>query len=103
MAHDGGVVRGAIWMLVLNLLLFWLPFAPLLAGVVGGKKSGGVGSALLAAILPGLVLGGLLFFFGTALTGIPVIGFVVATLGGVYYLAGVGLLLLGAFIGGLLA
>ena len=41
-------------MLVLSVLLFWMPIlGPLIAGFVGGRKSGSVGNAILAALLPG--------------------------------------------------
>ena len=54
----GSVVKGMVWMLILSVLLFWLPVAgPLVAGFVGGRKSGGVGNAILAALLPGILLG----------------------------------------------
>lgn len=103
MAQDTSVMRGMVWMLVISILLFWFPLGPLLAGLVGGKKAGGVGSGLMAAILPGVAVAVLLLFFSTALTGVPLVGVVIGALGGLYYLAGVGMLLLGAIIGGLLA
>ena len=57
-AKGGGAVVGALWMFFISLLLFWLPvFGPLIAGFVGGKKAGGVGSALGAVFLPAIVLG----------------------------------------------
>jgi hypothetical protein len=32
----GSVIAGALWMLVISVLLFWLPFiGPLIAGIVG--------------------------------------------------------------------
>ena len=103
MAQQGGVVTGMVWMLVISVLLFWFPLGPLLAGLVGGKKSGGVGNALLAVLLPGAMITILLMFFGTALTGVPIVGAAFAFLGGMYYVAGLGALLVGAIIGGLLA
>ncbi|MDI3260498.1 MAG: hypothetical protein QJR02_12490 [Sinobacteraceae bacterium] len=100
----GSVWLGAFWMFLISLLLFWAPgVGGLLAGIVGGKVAGGVGPALLAALLPAFVLGGLLFFFATALTGLLAIG-VLAGLGGFALgLVHIGMLLLGAIIGGLLA
>lgn len=100
----GSVLSGIIWMSIISLLLFWLPvLGPLLAGLVGGKKSGGVGNALIAVFLPGILFGILLFALASALTGIPLIG-AIAGLGGVILsLAHIGPLLLGAVIGGLLA
>lgn len=101
---SGSILAGMIWMAVLSLLLFWLPvLGPLLAGLVGGKKAGGVGAALMAVFLPGVILAGLLFVFSSALTGLPVIGVVAGAGVFILVMAGVGPLLLGAIIGGLLA
>ena len=100
----GDVAAGVLWMLVLSLLLFWLPFfGPLIAGFVGGKKSGGVGPAILAVFLPAILLGVIFFILGTA-TGIPLVG--VITGGSVFLVvaaAAVGPLLIGAVIGGAMA
>jgi hypothetical protein len=92
------------WMFLISILLFWLPLAgPLIAGVVGGQKAGGVGPAIIAVFLPIAVTGIALFFFGSALTGLPLIG-AIAGLGAFALLvAHVGPMLLGAIIGGLLA
>lgn len=105
MADDNGsILMGAIWMAVISILLFWLPFVgPLIAGVVGGKRAGGVGAGLVAAFLPSVLLGAALFFLGTSLTGLPVIGAIAAMGGFVLALSGIGPLLLGAIIGGVLA
>lgn len=92
------------WMFLISLLLFWLPvIGPLIAGVVGGKKAGGVGPALAAVFAPIVITGVALFLFGSTLTGLPLIG-AVAGLGAVaLLLSHVGPLLLGAIVGGLLA
>jgi hypothetical protein len=101
---EGSVFWGAFWMLILSLLLFWLPgVGSLIAGIVGGKVAGGVGNGLLAAILPSLILGLLLFLCATLLTGLPLIGVVFAVGGTVLALGQVGVLLVGAIIGGLMA
>ena len=100
----GSVGRGLFWMILLSILLFWLPvLGSFLAGLVGGKKSGSLGNALLAAILPALLLGALLTFLATVFTGLPVIGLVAGLGGSIFALSNVIPLLLGAFIGGLLA
>ncbi len=99
----GSVIAGALWMLVISVLLFWLPFlGPLLGGIVGGRRAGGVGRGILAALLPALALGVLVALVGTMMA-LPVIGAVAGA--GVFLLvaADVGPLLLGAIIGGLLA
>jgi hypothetical protein len=100
----GSVIGAIIWMFIISLLLFWLPvLGPLVAGVVGGKKSGGVGNALLAVLLPAIVFGILLFFIATSLTGLPIIGAIAGAGGLILALAHVGPLLIGAIIGGILA
>jgi hypothetical protein len=100
----GSVGRGLFWMILLSILLFWLPVVgSFLAGLVGGKKSGSLGNALLAAILPALILGALLTFLATVFTGLPIIGVVAGLGGSIFALSNVVPLLLGAFIGGLLA
>ena len=43
-------------MFLISLLLIWLPFfGPLIAGFVGGKKAGGVGSGVTAFLIVALV------------------------------------------------
>lgn len=104
MNSQGSLVSGIVWMCCLSVLLFWLPgFGPLLAGVVGGKKSGGIGNALLAVVLPGLVLGVLLVLCSAMFTGIPVLGVILGAGGLVFYFSHIGMLLVGAVIGSLLA
>jgi MFS family permease len=103
-ANNGSMIMGMIWMLVLSLLLFWLPaFGSLIAGIVGGKVAGGVGSGILAALLPGILLALALFFGGTMLTAMPVIGAVIAGGGLLLYVFYIPPLLIGALIGGLMA
>ena len=106
---EGSVIMGMIWMAVISLLLFWLPaIGPLIAGIVGGKVAGGVGNGFLAALLPGLLLSGLLAILSTlaaAPLGLfaPILGLMAGT--GVFILVLVQIipLLIGALIGGLLA
>ncbi len=100
----GSVFWGAFWMFLVSVLLFWLPgLGGFVAGVVGGKVAGSVGNALLAAFLPAFLLGGLLFFFGTALTGFIAIGLLAALGGFMLGCVHIGGLLLGAIIGGVIA
>ena len=102
--RSGSIVRGALWMFFLGILLFWLPFVgPLVAGLVGGKKSGGVLAAMVAVFLPGMVMGICLFLFATMLSGIPLVGFLAGMGGFAFSLFHVGPLLLGAIVGGLMA
>jgi hypothetical protein len=102
--EKGSVIMGMIWMAVISLLLFWLPaIGPLIAGIVGGKVAGSVGGGFMAALLPGILLSVVLFFAGTMLTGIPMIGAVAGM--GVFMLILINIIpmLIGALIGGLLA
>ena len=100
----GSIMSGVIWMFLLSLCLFWLPFlGPLLAGIVGGKKAGGLGNAIAAVFLPGLVVGVLLFLIASSLTGIPLIGAIAGSGAFLLSLAHIGPLLLGAIVGGLIA
>ncbi|MCB1644091.1 MAG: hypothetical protein KDI36_01490 [Pseudomonadales bacterium] len=101
---EGSIIGGMIWMAVISILLFWLPvIGPLVAGVVGGKKAGGVMAGMMAALLPAILIGGLLFVFGSALTGIPILSMIAGAGALVLSLAGVGPLLIGAIVGGALA
>ena len=103
-ANRGDIAAGMSVMLMLSVLLSWIPgLGTLVAGIVGGKLVSGFGAAFVTALLPGAVIGVLLFFLATLFTGLPLIG-VVAGMGGLA-LAGtqVAALLLGAVIGGLLA
>jgi hypothetical protein len=102
--EEGSVLLGMIWMGVISLLLIWLPgIGPLLAGIVGGKVAGGVGAGLMAALLPAVLLTALMFFAGTMLTGIPLIGAIAAMGSLILILFNIVPLLIGALIGGLLA
>jgi hypothetical protein len=88
-------------MTLLSILLFWLPvIGPAIPGFVGGRKAGGVGPAILAAFLPAVVFGELLFAFATALSGIPLLGALAGIGGFAIAIAHIGPLLLGAIIGG---
>lgn len=102
--NEGSILGAAVWMFFISLLLFWLPaIGPLIAGIVGGKKAGGVGPAIMAVFLPAIFLGIGIFLLTSIFSGLPVIGFT-AGLGGLgLALLNVGPMLLGAIIGGLLS
>lgn len=103
-AKKGSMSSAMTWMFVISVLLFWLPVAgPLLAGIVGGKKAGSIGRSVAAVLLPGLILGILLFIDAAIFTGIPLIGFIAGFGGLALAFAHIGPLLLGAIIGGLFA
>jgi len=102
-ANKGSIISGIFWMFLISILLFWLPgLGPLIAGVVGGKKAGGILNAIIAVFLPAIVLGVCLFVFTSALTGAPIIGFVAGAGSFVLVISNVGPLLIGAIIGGIL-
>jgi hypothetical protein len=101
---DGSIIGAIFWMLLISLLLIWLPFfGSLIAGVVGGKTAGGVGSALMAVLLPSVIISVAVFFVATALTAVPLVGVIFGASMLVLIAANVGALLLGAIIGGIMA
>lgn len=88
----------------LSLLLFWLPaVGPLIAGSVGGFKSGTVRRALLAVVLPGIGMGILAFAGVTWLTHFALWGVLAGVGGLVLAFVHVGPMLAGAIAGGLAA
>jgi hypothetical protein len=100
----GRLLSAMTWMLVLSLLLFWLPvLGMLIAGLVGGRKAGGVGTAIGAVLLPMAVVAFLMFFLATALTGWPLLGAIAGLGAGVLAAANAVPLFAGALIGGMLA
>jgi hypothetical protein len=102
--RGGGVGAGIAWMFLMSILLFWLPVVgPFLAGLVGGKKAGGVGAALGAALLPAVLISVFIFGVASTLTGIPLLGALLGMGALALCLAHAVPLLLGALIGGLIA
>ena len=99
-AKQGRIVSAMVWMFVISLLLFWLPvLGGLIAGFVGGRKAGGVGNAILAVFLPGIIFFVALFLLAASLIGIPLLG-IAAGAGGLWLsVLHVGPLLIGAIIG----
>jgi hypothetical protein len=101
--RPGSIVGASLWMFFIALLLFWAPFiGPLVAGIVGGRKAGDVGSAIIAVFLPAALLGLAAFLLAGVLTGLPVVGFVAGLGAFALIAANVGPLLLGAIIGAIL-
>ena len=98
----GSIASAIAWMFLLEILLFWIPFAgSAIAGFVGGRKAGDVGNAIVAVILPIVVFSLLLGVMATALIAMPLVG-AFAGLGGFMFAAThAGPLLLGAAVGGL--
>ena len=107
--EDGSILMGSVWMVLISILLFWLPvLGPLLAGFVGGKTAGGIGGGIMAVFLPAIIMIILIVFIPTVITvgSVPVIGALLVTifsLGIIFVALQVGLLLVGAIIGGLFA
>ena len=101
--RPGSVASAIIWMFILSVLLFWLPVAgPLIAGFVGGRKAGSLANAMLAVFLPAILFGGALFFLGSVLTGVPLLGLIAGAGGAILAIAHVAPLLIGAILGSLL-
>jgi hypothetical protein len=49
----GSISSAIVWMFLLEILLFWIPFAgSFVAGFVGGRKAGDLGNAVVAVFLP---------------------------------------------------
>jgi hypothetical protein len=60
-----GVWPAWLIMFVLSLLLGWLPFiGPAIAGWIGGMQAGSTGAALVAAIIPAVILTAFLWLIG---------------------------------------
>jgi hypothetical protein len=90
-------------MLGLHILLFWLPVVgPFIAGLVGGRKAGSVGSAITAAILPAVGISALVFVIGAAF-GLPLVSAAVGAILLVVLAVEFFPLIIGAIVGGALA
>ena len=97
------VFIGALWMVGISLVLFFLPLINgLIGGLVGGYKVGAIGKALLAAVIPAIVVAFGLWLI-LAVFDPPMIVLVGGLAGGfLVLLADVGLFI-GAAIGGAIA
>ncbi len=94
--------RASATMVGLSVLLIWLPIiGPLIAGYFGGKKAGGVGPAVMAVFLPGIIMVVITFFFGWLLSAIPIVGGLFGLAKFAVSAMQIGPLLIGAIIGGL--
>ncbi|MDP9066772.1 MAG: hypothetical protein M3N53_00295 [Actinomycetota bacterium] len=70
----GSVVKAALYMSVISLLLIWLPIiGPVIAGIVGGRAARTVGKALVASIVPSVLVAAGLFAILNAFE-LPLIG-----------------------------
>lgn len=102
-ANEAGIVEGSLWMFGITMLLFFLPVINgVVGGVVGGYKVGSTKNAIMAAILPAIGAGFLLWIVLT-LTNLPVMGAAAgAALALLIVLSDLGMLV-GAAIGGTIA
>lgn len=103
MFRRSNVFVASLWMIAISLLLFFLPLLNgVIGGAVGGYKAGSPSRGMIAALLPAVLVGGLLWVI-LGVYGSPVIGFFAGTAAGfLVLLADVGLFI-GALIGGYLA
>ena len=104
---NGSIIMGMFWMFVISLLLFWLPgIGSLIAGIVVGKRAGGIMAGITAALLPGIIFAVILTFAGAFLPTLPLVGAAIGALIGIssllLYVLYIPPLLIGALIGGLL-
>jgi hypothetical protein len=97
------MIAAMLVMILVDLLLFWAPVAgPIVAGFLGGWVAGSPGPAFLAAILPA-ILAGLLLFVGLTSLQLPVLGGLLG-LGVMAYLVVTRILLIAAaVVAGILA
>lgn len=98
-APRASFVKASLWMIGLSILLFWLPIlGPAVAGLVGGYFAGTVGRAILASLMPAVVLAVLILLVGTAFD-LPVVGALASGAIGLVILFGDVPLVLAAIIG----
>ena len=99
--RKGSIGSAMLWMFVISILLFWIPIlGSLIAGFVGGRKAGSLGSAIVAVFLPGIIFFVVLFLLAASLVGLPLIGIAAGAGGLMLSLLHVGPLLIGAILGG---
>jgi hypothetical protein len=97
------VITAMIVMVLVELLLFWAPgIGSIVAGALGGWIAGSPGSALVAALLPA-VLVGLLLFLALTYLSLPVVGGLLGLGVTVYLVASRILLIVSAVVAGALA
>jgi predicted branched-subunit amino acid permease len=96
-------VKASLWMIGLSILLFWLPIiGPIVAGLIGGYFAGTVGRAILASLMPAVVLAVLILLVGTAFD-LPVVGALASGAIGLVILFGDVPLVLAAIVGAVIS
>ncbi|WP_300007682.1 hypothetical protein [Pseudonocardia sp.] len=92
-------IKATLWMVGLSILLFWLPIlGPVVAGLVGGWFAGTIGRAVLASLMPAVLLALLIVGVGT-LFELPFVGALAGGAIGLVILLGDVPLVLGAIVG----
>ena len=95
------IIAGAGWMALLLLFLFWLPLVgAFVAGFVGGRKAGGVGSAMLSVLAIAVGLPIILLVLGGGLSSMPIVGAILGASGFLFFFVEIIPLSIGALIGG---
>lgn len=93
-SDSGSILAGGVWIFIIQLLLIWLPVVgSLIAGYVGGKKSGSVIGGVIAAIIVPLIMVPLIQF-------IPVVGQILGGVVVIAYLLFAIFIFIGVIIGG---
>jgi hypothetical protein len=66
--RGGSILEAILWIMILGALLAWLPvLGPFIAGLVGGRKAGGLLEAWVACFLPAVLFS--LFLVGWSFFG----------------------------------
>ncbi len=92
---------GVSWMIGLLMFLFWLPLVgAFIAGFVGGRKAGSVGSALISVAFIAVAMPIILIVMGASLASIPILGAIIGASGFLFFFAEITPLLIGALVGG---
>lgn len=92
-------IKATLWMVGLSLLLFWLPIiGPVAAGLAGGWFAGTVGRAVLASLMPAVLLTALILLVSAAVS-LPLVGGLTASVVGLVILLGDLPLVLAAIVG----
>lgn len=100
---ESSVISGSLWMMGVSLALFFLPpINGLIGGAVGGYRVGSMRRALMAAVLPTVVVASGLWLLLTSVD-MPIVGLFAGLAMGVHILLSSIGLLIGAAIGGAVA
>ena len=102
--RNRSIIGGSFCFMILSVLLCWVPaFGPLIAGIVGGNKAGGIFRGIIAVLLPCIAVGVAFFMFAEELMGIPIVSTVIGLGSTMLLTIGLGPALVGAVIGGIMS